>query len=135
MSVSFSCCCISRPSTPNHERNLSWTSPPLPNPNRPISVLTLRNHSNRNYISSRLIAGVVSSDGVSLINPVIGTEEEEEEDQEEEREEVHGALNGVADTKPPSPSTKIKKKKEEDKDDDSFENRFKLRNGREVRFF
>jgi GTP-binding protein HflX len=72
---------------------------------------------------------------VSLINPVIGTEEEEEEDQEEEREEVHGALNGVADTKPPSPSTKIKKKKEEDKDDDSFENRFKLRNGREVRFF
>jgi hypothetical protein len=129
MSGSFSCCCISRPLPPNHERNLSWTSPP-PKPNRPISSLTLRNHPNHNDISSRLIARVVSSDGVSLVNPVVGTKEEEEK--EEEREEVHGAFNGVVDTKPPSPSTKVKKKKE-DYDDD--ENRFKLRNGREVSFF
>ncbi|KAE8057169.1 hypothetical protein FH972_013881 [Carpinus fangiana] len=127
MSGSFSCCCISRPLPPNHERNLAWTSPP-PKPNRPISALTLRNHPNHNDISSRLIARVVSSDGVSLVNPVVGTKEEEEKE-EEEREEVHGAFNGVADTKPPSPSTKVKKKKEDYEDD---ENRFKLRNGREV---
>lgn len=126
MSGGFSCCCISRPLPPNHERNLSWTSPP-PKPNRPISALTLRNHSNHNDISFRLIARVVSSDDVSLVNPVVSTKEGEGE--EEEREEVYGAFNGVADTKPPSPSTKVKKKKEDYEDDD---NRFKLRNGREV---
>ena len=127
------CCCIIRPSLLNQDPNYStsWNSPPI----RPNFPLTLKNDWNQN-ISSRLITrilhqdqqglgfGVVSTDSsVALTSPVIDTKEEEVE---------HGLLNGVADTKSPTPSTKFKKKKE---DDDSFENRFKLRNGREVRFF
>lgn len=63
-------------------------------------------------------------------------DEEVQVEVEVEEEEVHGpVINGAADTKSQTPSAaKTKKKKEED-DDDSFENRFKLRNGREVRFF
>lgn len=124
------CCCIIRPSLLNQDPNYSssWNSPPI----RPNFPLTLKNDWNHN-ISSRLITrilhqdqqglglGVVSTDSsVALTSPVIDTKEEEVE---------HVLLNGVADPKSPTHSTKFKKKKE---DDDSFENRFKLRNGREV---
>lgn len=51
-------------------------------------------------------------------------------------EEVHGVIDGVADTKSEdealTPSTRVKKKKEVE---DSSESRFKLRNGREVGVF
>ncbi|KAH8479725.1 hypothetical protein H0E87_031450 [Populus deltoides] len=67
-------------------------------------------------------ADVVSPDNVLVQNPVIETIEAKEE-------EVHGVFNGVASTKSEDKTPVKKKKKEEE---DSFENRFQLRNGREV---
>jgi len=69
-------------------------------------------------------ADVVSPDNVLVQNPVIETIEAKEE-------EVHGVFNGVASTKSEDKTPVKKKKKEEE---DSFENRFQLRNGREVTF-
>lgn len=68
-------------------------------------------------------ADVVSPDNVLVQNPVIETIEA--------KEEVHGVFNGVASTKSEDKTPVKKKKKEEE---DSFENRFQLRNGREVTF-
>lgn len=155
MSACICCCTIIRPSPLSHDPNYPWSPPPSnSNPYRPNCPLTLRNDSNYHHhnlnisssSSSRLIArslqqqglgvGVDSTDSsLALKRPVID-EEVQVQVQVEEEEEVHGpVINGVAETKSQTPSaTKTKKKKEED-DDDSFENRFKLRNGREVRFF
>ena len=154
MSACICCCTIIRPSPLNHDPNYPWSPPPSnSNPYRPNCPLTLRNDSNYHHhnlnisssSSSRLIArslqqqglgvGVDSTDSsLALKRPVI--DEEVQVQVQVEEEEVHGpVINGVAETKSQTPSaTKTKKKKEED-DDDSFENRFKLRNGREVRFF
>ena len=154
MSACICCCSIIRPSPLSHDPNYPWSPPPSnSNPYRPNCPLTLRNDSNYHHhnlnisssSSSRLIArslqqqglgvGVDSTDNsLALKRPVI--DEEVQVQVEVEEEEVHGpVINGVAETKSQTPSaTKTKKKKEED-DDDSFENRFKLRNGREVRFF
>ena len=66
----------------------------------------------------------MSPDNVLVQNPVIETIEAKEE-------EVHGVFNGVASTKSEDKTPVKKKKKEEE---DSFENRFQLRNGREVTF-
>ncbi|KAG7966687.1 hypothetical protein I3843_08G061800 [Carya illinoinensis] len=133
MSAASFGCYISRLSPVlDHEPKLSW-NPSTPNPNRPLFPLTLRRHSSCKNSSSRLVTGALQQ-GLGVVphesvasNPSIGTEDAEKE----EHEEVHGSRNGVADTKPPSPFTKVQKKKEHD-EDDSFENRFKLRNGREV---
>ena len=155
MSACICCCSIIRPSPLSHDPNYPWSPPPSnSNPYRPNCPLTLRNDSNYHHhhnlnisssSSSRLIArslqqqehgaGVDSTDSsLALKRPVI--DEEVQVQVQVEEEEVHGpVINGVAETKSQTPSaTKTKKKKEED-DDDSFENRFKLRNGREVRFF
>lgn len=67
----------------------------------------------------------MSPDNVLVQNPVIETVEAKEE-------EVHGVFNGVASIKSEDKTPVKKKKKEEE---DSFENRFQLRNGREVIFF
>ncbi|XP_041021510.1 GTPase HflX [Juglans microcarpa x Juglans regia] len=130
--ASFGCCIFRLSPLLDHEPKLSW-NPSTPNPNRPLFPLTLRKHSNCKNSSSILVTGALQ-EGLGVVphesvasNPLIGTEEAEKE----EHEEVHGSLNGVADTKPPSPFTKVQKKKEHD-EDYSFENRFKLRNGREV---
>lgn len=156
MSACICCYSIIRPSPLSHDPNYPWSPPPSnSNPYRPNFPLTLKNGSNYHHhhhhnlniysSSSRFIArslqqqglgvGVDSTDSsFALKSPVI--DEEVQVEVEVEEEEVHGpVINGVADTKSETPSaTKTKKKKEED-DDDSFENRFKLRNGREVRFF
>ncbi|KAK7825128.1 gtpase hflx [Quercus suber] len=154
MSACICYCSIIRPSPLNHDPNYPWSPPPSnSNPYRPSFPLTLKNDSNHHHhhhhnlnisssssSSSRLIArslqqqglGVDSTDSsLALKSPVI--DEEVQVQVQVEEEEVHGpVINGVADTKSQTPSaTKTKKKKEED-DDDSFENRFKLRNGREV---
>ncbi|XP_042991908.1 GTPase HflX isoform X4 [Carya illinoinensis] len=133
MSAASFGCYISRLSPVlDHEPKLSW-NPSTPNPNRLLFPLTLRRHSSCKNSSSRLVTGALQQ-GLGVVphesvasNPSIGTEDAEKE----EHEEVHGSRNGVADTKPPSPFTKVQKKKEHD-EDDSFENRFKIRNGREV---
>ncbi|KAF5462070.1 hypothetical protein F2P56_018110 [Juglans regia] len=130
--ASFGCCIFRLSPLLDHEPKLSW-NPTTPISNQPLFPLTLRKNSNCKNSSSRLVTGalqegfgVVPHESVAL-NPLIGTEEAEKV----EHEEVHGSLNGVADTKPQSPFTKFQKKKEHD-EDDSFEKRFKLRNGREV---
>ncbi|XP_050267560.1 uncharacterized protein LOC126712316 [Quercus robur] len=156
MSACICCCSIIRPSPLSHDPNYPWSPPPSnSNPYRPNFPLTLKNDSNYHHhhhhhnlniysSSSRFIArslqqqglgvGVDSTDSsLALKSAVIDEEVQVEVEVEVEEEEVHGpVINGVADTKSQTPSaTKTKKKKEED-DDDSFENRFKLRNGREV---
>lgn len=134
--ASFGCCIFRISPLLDHEPKLSWNPQP-PNPNRSLYPLTLRKHSNHQNSSSILVTGALQQ-GLGVVphesvasNPLIGTEEVVEK---EENKDVHGPLNGVADTKPPSPFPKVQKKKEHDYQDDSFENRYKLRNGREVRF-
>lgn len=102
---------------------------PQPNPNR------LRKDSKgvSSKVSTSVLPqelGLVSSDDVSLQNPVIKTTERVKE---EEEVLVPGIASGVSDTtsvdKASGWSNRVKKKKDEL---DSYENRFKLRNGREV---
>ncbi|KAK9269928.1 hypothetical protein L1049_025501 [Liquidambar formosana] len=100
-----------------------WTSL---NPNRPLYPLTLRLNS-----SSKLTAGVFQQ-GVGLVSP-----DDVSLPHTKEPEDIHGAVNGVADTKVQEETvdfervstTRVKKKRE---DEESFDDRFKLRNGREV---
>ncbi|BFG17743.1 hypothetical protein CerSpe_040160 [Prunus speciosa] len=130
MSACFSCSLI-RSSPLIQDPYLSW---PLAKLVRPISSLRLRKYSNA---SPRIVVraieqglGVVSPDDVSLLQdpPLI-----EVDTIEKVNEEVHGVIDGVADTKSEdkalTPSTRVKKKKEVE---DSSESRFKLRNGREI---
>lgn len=133
MSACFSCSLI-RSSPLIQDPYLSW---PLAKLVRPISSLRLRKYSNA---SPRTVVraveqglGVVSPDDVSLLQdpPLIDVDTIEKVN-----EEVHGVIDGVADTKSEdkalTPSTRVKKKKEVE---DSSESRFKLRNGREVGLF
>ncbi|XP_008221416.1 PREDICTED: GTPase HflX [Prunus mume] len=130
MSACFSCSLI-RSSPLIQDPYLSW---PLAKLVRPISSLRLRKYSNA---SPRTVVraveqglGVVSPDDVSLLQdpPLIDVDTIEKVN-----EEVHGVIDGVADTKSEdkalTPSTRFKKKKEVE---DSSESRFKLRNGREI---
>ncbi|KAJ6336874.1 hypothetical protein OIU76_006699, partial [Salix suchowensis] len=114
-------CSLTRPWHPStHE-------PYFPNLKKPKSPLILT--SSITY-SLKLTAHVlpqgtevVSPDNVLVHNPVIETIEAKEE-------EVHGVFNGAASTKSEDKTPVKKKKKKED--EDNFENRFQLRNGREV---
>ncbi|KAK1555705.1 hypothetical protein Q3G72_030248 [Acer saccharum] len=133
MSLCF--CSLTRPLFPQiHESNFQW----IPIPNRSIFPLNLNTHiSTSTTTSSRFVSRVLqqglevaspNTDDASLPSPVIGTKEEKED------VEVHGALNGVAGAqqsggKTQSSSNRVKKKRD---DEDSFDNRFKLRNGKEV---
>ncbi|XP_057975776.1 uncharacterized protein LOC131163087 [Malania oleifera] len=92
-----------------------------PNPNLPITCALKRRLTSNSARLTRVL-----QDGTGL-NPVVDAPEEE----------VHGVLNGVADAKATeetlelsrTSSTEATKKIE---DEDSYDNRFKLRNGREV---
>lgn len=123
--------CSSLPSRPSPLVHRPWSLNPTGNGNRPI-LLSLKV---RPFDPSRLGKavqhglGVVSPDNVAVEveNPAIETQEE--------KEEVGGPLNGVEEThlgdeskEVATSSTRVKKKRE----DGSFENRFKMRNGREV---
>ncbi|KAJ7966800.1 GTP-binding protein, HflX [Quillaja saponaria] len=131
MSLCF-CGSIVQPSPLICEPYFPWTSSSYPN--RPFVPFTLRKDSkciSSGFSIPVLQQGirVVSSDIDSFQNTVTETTEVKEE----VKNEVARTVNGVTDTKPESkasrPSTTVKKKKEED---ESFENRFKLRNGREI---
>ncbi|KAK9947025.1 hypothetical protein M0R45_012462 [Rubus argutus] len=128
MSAYF-CCSLFRSSPLLHEPYLSW---PLAKLNhRQIWSLTLRNTSTCcPRVVVRAIAdglGVVSPEDLSIQNPPLI------ETKEEGNDEINGVIDGVADAKSEDralrPSTRVKKKKE---DEDSLENRFKLRNGKEI---
>lgn len=131
MSAYF-CCSLFRSSPLLHEPYLSC---PLTKLNhRQIWSLTLRNTSNCSpRVVVRAIAdglGVVSPDDLSIQNPPLI------ETKEEGNDEINGVIDGVEDAKSEDralrPSTRVKKKKE---DEYSLENRFKLRNGKEVFFY
>ncbi|XP_034677309.1 GTPase HflX isoform X1 [Vitis riparia] len=93
---------------------------------RPIPAFTLRTHSTTSFRLVRVLqrgVGVVSPDDLSPPEPVIDVKEEE----------VFAVVDGVAGTKAEEKTlkapTRVKKKGGEGESDD---NRFKLRNGREV---
>ncbi|XP_048130580.1 GTPase HflX isoform X2 [Rhodamnia argentea] len=124
--------CSSLASGPSPLVYRPWSLNPTSNGNRP----TLLSLKIRPFDPSRLGKavqhglGVVSPDNlaVEVETPAIETQEE--------KEEVGGPLDGVEETHlgddskgVSTSSTRVKKKRE---DDDSVENRFKLRNGREV---
>ncbi|KAG8654623.1 GTPase HflX [Manihot esculenta] len=116
-------CSLVRLSPPIHEQYLVWT----PNPKKPNFPLTSTAHTTNSsrFITRVLQHGVevVSPENVSLPSPVIDTKED--------KEDVNGLVAGgaLSNDKTFVSSTRVKKKRPEE---DSFENRFKLRNGREV---
>ncbi|KAJ4702007.1 GTP-binding protein, HflX [Melia azedarach] len=118
MSLCF--CSLTRSFPQFHELNFQWT----PSPNRSIFPfnLTTRINSSSRYISRLEVA----SPDTGAQSPVIDTKEEE-------KEEVSKVLNGVegtqSDDKTVNSSYRVKKKRD---DENGFENRFKLRNGKEV---
>lgn len=127
--------CSSLTCRPSPFAHRSWSLNPTSNGNRPI-LLSLKP---RSFNHSRLARaaqhgpGVVSPDNVAVEveAPAVETQED--------KEGVGGSLDGVAETHlgddtkdATASSTRAKKKRE---DDDSFEDRFKVRNGREVCFF
>ncbi|KAL5780555.1 hypothetical protein ACOSQ2_011292 [Xanthoceras sorbifolium] len=128
MSLCF--CSLTRPSPQIHELNFRW----ITIPNRSILPLTLTPQTNST--SSRLISRVLQQ-GLEVASPDTDASLRSQApviETKEEKEEVHGALSGVAgaqssDGRRHSSSSRVKKKRD---DGDSFENRFKLRNGREV---
>lgn len=131
MSTCF-CCSLIHPSSPAYEPYLSW---PLTSPNFTAFNVVLRKIPK---ISPRIFAkaleqglGIASPDDVSFRDPSI-----EFDSKDEENEEVLRVFDEVEETKAedafPSSSNRIKKKRE-DKDGDKSDDRFKLRNGREVR--
>lgn len=124
--------CSSLTSRPSPLVHGPWSSNPTSNGNRPI-LLSLKI---RPFDPLRLAKavrhglGVVSPDNtaVEVEAPAIETQEV--------NDEVGGSLNGVAETQlgdnskdGTTSSTRVKKKRE---DDDSLDNRFQVRNGREV---
>ncbi|PON90967.1 GTPase [Trema orientale] len=121
-------CSLILPSISTSEFSLPWP-PPLTNPNRQNFPIFLRKDS---INSPRFFArvpqqgsGVVSPEDLSLPNPAVETKEEVLRVFDEVAEE-EGAKS---EDKAPGSSTRAKKKTEEE---DEFDNRFKLRNGREV---
>ncbi|XP_024040342.1 uncharacterized protein LOC18042163 isoform X3 [Citrus clementina] len=124
--MSFSLCSLTPVSPQIHERNSQWSQ----NAKRSIFRLSLTNNSSRcicRVVEQGLEVEVASADTApQKQGPVIDTKEEEEQQQE--------VFNGVAttesDNKALNSSYTAKKKKRDD--DDSYENRFKLQNGREV---
>ncbi|EEF52631.1 GTP-binding protein hflx, putative [Ricinus communis] len=119
----IACYCNSpvRPS-PLHDHYFPWNSNPYNRPNYP---LTLSTHKSR--LTTRVL-----QQGFEVASP-INAPFPGQLIYNNEVEEVHGPVNGVAgpasEDKPAVSSTKFRKKKQ---DGDSLEDRFKLRNGREV---
>lgn len=125
--MSLSLCSLTRVSPQIHVPNSQWSR----NAKRSIFSLSLTLTSN----SSRCICRVVeqgleveaaSADtALQKQSPVINTKEEQ-------RQEVsNGVASTESDNKALNSSYRVKKKRD---DDESYENRFKLQNGREVSY-
>ncbi|KAL9445962.1 hypothetical protein AB3S75_013774 [Citrus x aurantiifolia] len=123
--MSFSLCSLTRVSPQIHERNSQWSQ----NAKRSIFRLSLTNNSSRcicRVVEQGLEVEVASADTApQKQSPVIDTKEEEQQ------EVFNGVATTESDNKALNSSYTAKKKKKRD-DDDSYENRFKLQNGREV---
>lgn len=125
--MSFSLCSLTRVSPQIHERNSQWSQ----NAKRSIFRLSLTNNSSRcicRVVEQGLEVEVASADTApQKQSPVIDTKEEEQQ------EVFNGVATTESDNKALNSSYTAKKKKKRD-DDDSYENRFKLQNGREVSY-
>ncbi|GAY43023.1 hypothetical protein CUMW_071380 [Citrus unshiu] len=123
--MSFSLCSLTPVSPQIHERNSQWSQ----NAKRSIFRLSLTNNSSRcicRVVEQGLEVEVASADTApQKQSPVIDTKEEEEQ-----QEVFNGVATTESDNKALNSSYTAKKKKRDD--DDSYENRFKLQNGREV---
>ncbi|KAK3425323.1 hypothetical protein EUGRSUZ_F01859 [Eucalyptus grandis] len=124
--------CSSLTSRPSPLVHGPWSSNPTSNGNRPILLSLKIRHFDPLRLAKavRHGLGVVSPDNtaVEVEAPAIETQEV--------NDEVGGSLNGVAETQlgdnskdGTTSSTRVKKKRE---DDDNLDNRFQVRNGREV---
>lgn len=125
--MSFSLCSLTRVSPQIHERNSQWSQ----NAKRSIFRLSLTNNSSRcicRVVEQGLEVEVASADTApQKQSPVIDTKEEEQQ-----QEVFNGVATTESDNKALNSSYTAKKKKRDD--DDSYENRFKLQNGREVSY-
>ncbi|GMI82551.1 hypothetical protein HRI_001924300 [Hibiscus trionum] len=126
MSICF--CSLISPSPLIYDSNFPWNL----NLNRPGDPLSFSTHSNNRSIVARVAQRgyEYEVDSVSLQSSTIEAEEEEEV--------VDKHVNGVVVTEPvedtPEPERFRKKRDDDDdSDDESFEDRFKLRNGKEVK--
>lgn len=119
MSLCF-CSLTTRPSLPIHESNLQWPPPtPIPKPPLKVRLAHFATHATANRVFQQGIE-IVSPDAEPRIAVV------------DAKDEVQQPHNGAVAAKTQSSSNRVKKKR--DDDDDSDDNRFKLRNGREVSF-
>lgn len=126
MSLCF--CSLIRPSPLIYDSNYPWNL----NLNRSICSIGFSIHRNNRNFAARVAQQGFQVDNISLQSPTIEVEEE--------NEVVDELVNGVVGTESvddaPKP-VRIRKKKDDsdDSNDESFEDRFKLRNGKEVFFF
>ncbi|KAK8642402.1 hypothetical protein V6N13_011746 [Hibiscus sabdariffa] len=122
MSLCF--CSLISPSPLIYEANFPWNL----NLNRSSGPLSFSTHDNNRRIVARVAQRGYEVDSVSFQSPIIEAEEEEEV--------VDKHINRVVVTEPgedtPKPVRFRKKRDDDDDDDESFEDRFKLRNGKEV---
>ncbi|KAK8551822.1 hypothetical protein V6N12_040444 [Hibiscus sabdariffa] len=122
MSLCF--CSLISPSPLIYEANFPWNL----NLNRSSGPLSFSTHDNNRRIVARVAQRGYEVDSVSFQSPIIEAEEEEEV--------VDKHINGDVVTEPgedtPKPVRFRKKRDVDDDDDESFEDRFKLRNGKEV---
>lgn len=123
MSLCF--CSLIRPSPLIYDSNYPWNL----NLNRSICSIGFSIHRNNRNFAARVAQQGFQVDNISLQSPTIEVEEE--------NEVVDELVNGVVGTESvddaPKP-VRIRKKKDDsdDSNDESFEDRFKLRNGKEV---
>ncbi|XP_022769064.1 uncharacterized protein LOC111312752 isoform X1 [Durio zibethinus] len=121
MSLCF--CSLIRPSPSiyesNFRRNLSL--------NHLIPPLSFSVYGNNRNCFARVVQQGFEVDNISLHSPII--------EAEEEKEVVHELVNGVVgvdlEENTPKP-VRVRKARDDDGDGESFEDRFKLRNGKEV---
>ncbi|XWS24415.1 hypothetical protein CRYUN_Cryun28dG0099800 [Craigia yunnanensis] len=123
MSLCF--CSMIRPSPLIYKFNFPWNL----NLNRSICPISFSLYRNNRNCVARVVQQGLEVDNISLRSPTI--------EADEEKEVVGEVVNGVAATESvedtPKP-VRIRKKRDDgdDSDDESFEDRFKLRNGKEV---
>ncbi|MBA0745757.1 hypothetical protein Gogos_008320 [Gossypium gossypioides] len=126
MSLCFCSLISPRPSPLIYDSNFPWNL----NLNRSVSPLTFSTHGNDRSFVARVAQRGYEVDNISLQSPTI--------EAEEENEVVDELVNGSVVAEPVEEDTprpvRVRKKRDDgdDSDDESFEDRFKLRNGREV---
>ncbi|KAG8494254.1 hypothetical protein CXB51_011647 [Gossypium anomalum] len=126
MSLCFCSLISPRPSPLIYDSNFSWNL----NLNRFVGPLTFSTHGNDRSFVARVAQRGYEVDNISLQSPTI--------EAEEENEVVDELVNGSVVAEPVEEDTpkpvRVRKKRDDGdgSDDESFEDRFKLRNGREV---